>query len=53
MENRQAHQVVARKLQAGHLEAINSTAVVKLDLIGFVTAKMPFNSPRQQVSVIT
>jgi hypothetical protein len=37
--------VVARKLQAGHLKAVNSAAEVKLDLIGYVTAKIPFNSP--------
>jgi len=30
-----------------------NAAEVKLDLIDYVTAKMPFNSPRQQVSVIT
>ena len=41
----QPHQVVARKLQAGHLKAVNSAAEVKLDLIGYVTAKMPFNFP--------
>ena len=31
----------------------SAAAEVKLDLIGYVTAKMPFNSPGQQVSVIT
>ena len=50
--NTQPHQVVTRKLRNHHLEAVSSTAEVKLDLIDYVTAKMPFTSPRQQVSVI-
>jgi hypothetical protein len=36
------------------LKQLASAAVeFKLDLIGYVTAKIPFNSPRQNVSVIT
>jgi len=31
----------------------SAAAEVKLDLIGYLTAKQPFNSPRQQVSDIT
>jgi hypothetical protein len=31
----------------------SATAEIKLDLIGYITAKMTFTSPRQQVSVIT
>jgi hypothetical protein len=53
MPDPQLHQVVACKLRAGHLEAVSSATEVKLDLIGYLTAKQPFNSPRQQVSVIT
>jgi len=34
-------------------QLVSAAAEVKLDLIGYVTAEMPFNSPGQQVSVIT